>query len=72
METKDTRFQTGDMIMSWQMPWCTYSMVDCTMAMKVRNNLTPEEALGVCGMPAMTAYFGMEAADPKVRRTPNF
>jgi len=62
--TKDPNFKVGDMIISHQVPWCTYAEVDAKTCMKVRNNMTAEEALGVCGMPAMTAYFGMEMANP--------
>jgi len=69
LDSKDSKFKVNDMILSYQAPWCLHAAIDTKTVLKVRDDLTPEEALGVCGMPHWTAYFGMEMAQPKQGET---
>lgn len=58
-ESKSPQFKTGDFVHGF-MEWADFSAVDAKKLHKLDPNLAPiTTALGVLGMPGMTAYFGL-------------
>ncbi len=68
--TKDTEFQEGDIVQG-NLGWQEYALSDGSGLRKIDPTLAPvSTALGVLGMPGMTAYFGLlEIARPKPGET---
>ncbi|MEX0761059.1 MAG: NADP-dependent oxidoreductase [Dehalococcoidia bacterium] len=59
MESKDDRFSPGE-IVNASLGWQEYGVVPAGAARKVDPGIAPiSTALGVLGMPGMTAYFGL-------------
>lgn len=59
VESKHDKFKTGD-IVSGQFGWQEFATSDGAGVRKVDPNLAPiSTALGVLGMPGLTAYFGL-------------
>ncbi|CCF12685.1 SA1989 protein [Brevibacillus laterosporus GI-9] len=59
IETKSSKFQVGDVVLGL-LGWQNYSVVDAGEVQKIDTNIAPiTTALGVLGMPGMTAYFGL-------------
>jgi hypothetical protein len=59
VESRATAFKPGD-IVTGQLPWQLYSVAGAGELRKVDPNLAPvTTALGVLGMPGLTAYFGL-------------
>lgn len=58
-ESRSDGFNPGDMV-TGQLPWQLYSVAAAGELRKVDPNLAPvTTALGVLGMPGLTAYFGL-------------
>ena len=66
MESRAADFKTGD-IVTGMLGWRLYSTARAEELHKVDPNLAPvTTALGVLGMPGLTAYFGLlDICDPK-------
>jgi NADPH-dependent curcumin reductase CurA len=59
IESRSPAFKPGD-IVAGQLPWKLYSVAGAGELRKVDPNLAPvTTALGVLGMPGLTAYFGL-------------
>ncbi|TPG68066.1 NADP-dependent oxidoreductase [Brevibacillus laterosporus] len=59
IETKSSDFQVGDVVLG-HLGWQNYSVADANQVKKINADLAPiTTALGVLGMPGMTAYFGL-------------
>ncbi|RAP29424.1 hypothetical protein C2W64_03773 [Brevibacillus laterosporus] len=59
IETKSSDFQVGDVVLG-HLGWQNYSVADANQVKKIDADLAPiTTALGVLGMPGMTAYFGL-------------
>lgn len=58
IESRSSDLTTGDIVMG-MLPWQLYSAVDAHQLHKIDPSLAPvTTALGVLGMPGLTAYFG--------------
>jgi hypothetical protein len=70
IESKHPDFQVGDYVES-RLGWQEYAVSDGTDLRKIDPNLAPlSTALGVLGMPGMTAYFGLlDICDPQPGET---
>jgi len=70
VESKHPKFQVGDVV-AGMIGWQEYLVSDGTEIRKVHTGSQPiSTALGVLGMPGMTAYFGLlEIADPQPGET---
>ncbi|QDU43667.1 Putative NADP-dependent oxidoreductase YfmJ [Symmachiella dynata] len=70
VESKHPKFDVGD-IVAGSIGWQEYCVTDGTDIRKVRTGNQPvSAALGVLGMPGLTAYFGLlEIADPAAGET---
>lgn len=70
IHTSATGFKEGD-IVSGMLGWQTYSVMPKDQLVKVDPSLAPiSTAVGVLGMPGMTAYFGLlEICQPKEGET---
>jgi NADPH:quinone reductase len=66
VESKHPDYRKGDIVEGW-LGWQEYAVSDGSNLRKVDPNLAPvSTALGVLGMPGLTAYFGMlEVAQPR-------
>ena len=66
VESKHPEYRKGDIVEAW-LGWQEYAVSDGSDLRKVDPNLAPvSTALGVLGMPGLTAYFGMlEVAQPR-------
>jgi NADPH:quinone reductase len=59
VESRSEAFKPGD-IVTGQLPWQLYTVAGAVELRKVDPNLAPvTTALGVLGMPGLTAYFGL-------------
>ncbi|MGB3566164.1 MAG: NADP-dependent oxidoreductase [Priestia megaterium] len=69
-ESKSDRFKEGDIVMG-MLPWKRYSAAEAKNLQKVDPELAPiTTAIGVLGMPGLTAYFGLlEIGQPKEGET---
>ncbi|MDX6611053.1 MAG: NADPH:quinone reductase [Blastocatellia bacterium] len=69
VESRDPKFQKGD-IVSGMFGWRLYNVVPAAGLMKVLPGIPITTALGVLGMPGLTAYFGLlDIGDPKAGET---
>ncbi len=70
LESKDARFAKGDVVTGYW-GWQQFAAVDAKDLRKLDPNLAPvSTALGVLGMPGMTAYFGLlDICKPKAGET---
>jgi hypothetical protein len=70
MESKNPQFSTGDIVDTY-MGWQQYAISDGKGLRKLDPSIAPvSTALGVLGMPGMTAYFGLlDLCDPKPGET---
>lgn len=70
VETKNEAFQIGDIVES-RLNWADYSVSNGKGLRKVDPTLAPiSTALGVVGMPGLTAYFGLlDIGQPKAGET---
>lgn len=60
VESKSPLFKTGDIVSGGLLPWQLYSVARPEMLQKVDPKLASiTTALGVLGMPGLTAYFGL-------------
>ena len=71
LESRSPAFQTGDVVVGGLLPWQLYSVASAGMIQKVNPELAPiTTALGILGMPGLTAYFGlMDIGRPKKGET---
>ncbi len=67
VESRAPEFQPGDYVESMGMGWQEYAALPAAEARKLDPGMAPiSVALGVLGMPGMTAYFGLlEICDPQ-------
>jgi NADPH-dependent curcumin reductase CurA len=69
VESRDPKFQEGD-IVSGMFGWRLYNVVPGAGLMKVLPGIPITTALGVLGMPGLTAYFGLlDIGQPKEGET---
>jgi NADPH:quinone reductase len=69
VESKSEKFQTGDVV-SGSFGWRLYDVAKADGLMKVIPGVSPTTALGVLGMPGLTAYFGLlDIGQPKEGET---
>lgn len=70
IESNDARFKTGDLVLG-HLDWADYSATSGTSLHKVEQREVPiTAALGILGMPGMTAYFGLlDIGQPKAGET---
>jgi NADPH-dependent curcumin reductase CurA len=69
VESRDPRFQPGD-IVTGMFGWRLYNAVKADGLMKVPPGVPVTTALGVLGMPGLTAYFGLlDIGQPKQGET---
>jgi NADPH-dependent curcumin reductase CurA len=70
VESKNSKFKVDDIVHGF-MDWADYSVVNAKEVQKVNPHLAPiSTALGVLGMPGMTAYFGLlDIAQPEAGET---
>ena len=68
-ESRSTKFQTGD-IVTGMLGWRLYNVAKAEGLMKVPPGVPVPTALGVLGMPGLTAYFGLlDIGQPKAGET---
>ena len=69
-ESKSGQFKTGEFVYGF-MDWADYNVVDEKQLQKLAPQQTPiSTALGILGMPGMTAYFGLlDIGQPKKGET---
>lgn len=58
VESKSPNFKTGD-IVSGYLSWRRFNKADARQLMPVIPGVSPSTAIGVLGMPGLTAYFGL-------------
>jgi NADPH-dependent curcumin reductase CurA len=70
IESKDARFKAGDVV-SGRLGWQLFAAVDAGTVRKVDTQGAPlSTALGVAGMPGVTAWYGlMKIGEPKAGET---
>jgi NADPH-dependent curcumin reductase CurA len=69
MESRSSKFQPGD-IVTGMFGWRLYNVVKAEGLMKVPPGVPVTTALGVLGMPGLTAYFGLlDIGQPKQGET---
>ena len=60
IESRAPQFQPGDIVVGGLLPWQLYSAAKAEQLQKIDPNTAPvSAALGVLGMPGLTAYFGL-------------
>ena len=60
IESKSTIFNEGDIVEGFTIGWQKYCKTSAHNIRKIDPNIAPiQTALGVLGMPGMTAYFGL-------------
>ena len=71
--SKHPGFEVGDVVQGtfgWQEHALTDGMTETGAVTKLRAGITPEQALGVCGVTGLTAWFGLtEIGEPKAGDT---
>lgn len=68
LESRIDEFSEGELVVGYG-GWQDYSILDARV-LKVTGSLPPSTALGVCGMPGVTAFFGLEKlGQPKAGET---
>ena len=70
VESKSPHFKIGDIVLGF-LEWADYNVADAKTLQKLDPTLAPvSTALGVLGMPGMTAYFGLlDIGQPKAGET---
>jgi NADPH-dependent curcumin reductase CurA len=70
IESKNSKFQAGDVV-EGRSGWQAYAVDDGKMLRKIDPSIAPiSTALGILGMPGLTAYFGLlEIGKPKAGET---
>jgi NADPH:quinone reductase len=69
IESNSEKFQQGDVV-SGNFGWRLYDVAKADGLMKVIPGVSPTTALGVLGMPGLTAYFGLlDVGQPKEGET---
>src|SRR6266480_4955975 len=70
VESRSAEFKPGD-IVTGMLPWQLFSLAKETKVQKINPQLAPvTTALGVLGMPGLTAYFGLlDIGKPKAGET---
>jgi NADPH:quinone reductase len=69
VESKSPNFQTGDVV-TGMFGWRQYDVAKADGLMRVIPGVSPSTALGVLGMPGLTAYFGLlDIGQPKQGET---
>jgi len=70
LESRSAKFESGD-IVTGMLPWQLYSTAKETEVRKINPQMAPvTTALGVLGMPGLTAYFGLlDIGKPKEGET---
>jgi len=70
VESRSPLFKTGDIVLGF-LEWADYAIADANTLQKLDPTLAPvSTALGILGMPGMTAYFGLlDIGQPKVGET---
>ncbi len=71
VESQQPQFQRGEIVETRSFGWQQYAILDGTGVRKVDPRLAPiSTALGVLGMPGLSAYFGLlEIGQPKAGET---
>ena len=60
IESKSSKFLIGDIVESFTIGWQEFARTKTSSLRKINKELAPiQTALGVLGMPGMTAYFGL-------------
>ena len=60
IESKCPNFLEGEIVEGFTLGWQKYAKVNSSQIRKIDPNLAPiQTAVGVLGMPGMTAYFGL-------------
>lgn len=58
--SKSNKFSEGDIVEGFTLGWQEYVVTDTSLLRKIDSSLGPiQTAVGVLGMPGMTAYFGL-------------
>lgn len=69
IESRSPKFKPGDLV-SGSFGWRLYDVAKADGVMKVIPGVSPSTALGVLGMPGLTAYFGLlDIGQPKEGET---
>lgn len=70
IESRDPSLSAGDWVATW-LGWQTHGVVDGAAVRRISDlRLSPSTAIGVLGIPGLTAYFGMlDIAQPKPGET---
>lgn len=70
VQSKNDSFKSGDIVLG-RLDWADYSIANGNDLQKINPNDAPiEMALGILGMPGMTAYFGLlDIGQPKTGET---
>jgi NADPH-dependent curcumin reductase CurA len=69
VESRGTDFKPGD-IVSGHLGWRTYNLAKSAELMRTLPGISPSAALGVLGIPGLTAYFGLlDVGQPKCCET---
>ena len=60
LESRSHAFQPGDVVVGGLLPWQLYSVAAAETLQKINPEIAPiTTALGILGMPGLTAYFGL-------------
>jgi len=69
VQSQAPNFDSGDIVVA-QLGWRTYNVAKGGQLMRTVPGVSPSIALGVLGIPGLTAYFGLlDIAQPKVDET---
>jgi NADPH-dependent curcumin reductase CurA len=69
VESLAPNFNAGDVVVA-QLGWRTYNTAKAGQLMRIVPGVSPSVALGVLGVPGLTAYFGLlDIGQPKVGET---
>jgi len=69
LESLAPNFNAGDVVVA-QLGWRTYNIAKAGQLMRIVPGVSPSVALGVLGVPGLTAYFGLlDIGQPKVGET---
>jgi NADPH:quinone reductase len=69
LESRAPNFKPGDVVVA-QLGWRTYNVAKAVQLMRIVPGVSPSVALGVLGIPGITAYFGLlDIGQPKTGET---
>src|ERR1043166_7534306 len=69
LESRAPNFKPGDVVVA-QLGWRTYNVAKAVYLMRIVPGVSPSVALGVLGIPGITAYFGLlDIGQPKTGET---